>query len=689
MSDIFDKYDKGELDRGELREEIKKSEKIKEATRIRSREYERFKKGQEKRETKFEKLCEFVGKFMKFSPSGKELKNMKREIRYADLVVEPGEVMGVAILGALITLFIGVFALLITGSLFTLVFFPGAFFAYFYLKNYPKNKMQKRIVQTSSEMVLGVLYVVIYMRHTPNIEGAVRFAAKNLSGPLGKDFNKLLWDVQTKKKENIDEAMKDYLVEWKKRNPPFVEAMNLVLSSLHQTDRERRIKTLDQAVDSVLQGTYQRMVNYANGLRTPVQAVSLLGITLPILTLVMLPMVGAFMADLITPQLIFFFYDIALPVIVYGFIQSVLGTRPTGFPVPDVTKHPDAPPKGKFYLKIGDNRIAIPAWPISITIFVVGILLFGLYINSVRGNPPNKMDVFGSLPIVLGLAGMLGSYFFLQSFQLKEIRDRITSVEEEFTNASYMIGSALSEGQPLELALIKVAKNMRGSEVYDFFEKITRNIRQVGMNVEKSIFDKKEGAINLYPSLLVRSIMRILVSTSQESTEAASVAMLNIGTYTKSLHRIDDKIRDILAETISTLSFQANFIGPLITGVVVGLSTMIFLILSNLGQQISGISGEGQVGGAAGMQADFITGFLNIQSAIPVWVFQPIVGIYLVIVVTLMVYLINKINTGGDTIGFYIMCGKTLILSTIVYLIVVSVTTLLFTGISELATAGG
>ena len=69
---------------------------------------------------------------------------------------------------------------------------------------------------------------------------------------------------------------------------------------------------------------------------------------------------------------------------------------------------------------------------------------------------------------------------------------------------------------------------------------------------------------------------------------------------------------------------------------------------------------------------------------IKIWAFQPIVGLYLIEVVLLMVYLINKVEYAGDNIYFMNMI-KTLIISVTLYVVIVSITTLMFTGLAGVA----
>ncbi|MBN1923303.1 MAG: hypothetical protein JW791_00910 [Nanoarchaeota archaeon] len=673
-----------EISRSDLKKEINLSKQAK------SYEYQTFVKEKVERTNWYEKACQRAGKLFKLKLSSKERDALNLQIQRAELNVKPEEIMSFSIIALIASMMVSMVVILVTNSIFAFALLGVSFFAYTFIKGYPESVAKKRVLETTSEMVLGVLYLVIYMRHTPNLEAAVKFASNNLKGYLANDFKLLLWNVQTKQSRDIYEAVEEFLEKWENTNKPFVNSVRLIISSLHQVSDERRKETLDMSVDSMLNGTYEAMVQYANKLRTPVQAVSLIGITLPILGLVMLPMISAFLSDIITSQTIFMIYDVFLPILIVFAINRVLVERPVGFSLPDVSSHPDVPPKNKFYLNVGGKKLTLSVFIVPIISLIVGLLAYGLYIYSVQGLAPSSNDVFGSLTIVFGIMGALVGFFYFSTFQSVKIRERIGSVETDFTNAAYMLSNVLSEGKPVETALLSTADELKGSNIYDFFEKIETNIKQLGMDVENAIFDETYGAIKLYPSILVNSIMRILVSTSKESAEAASMSMRNIGRYTKSIHNIDEKIKDILSETISSIIFQANFIAPLITGVVVGLSTMIFIILNSLSEQIGGLSSSGgSISGATSMNVDFVLSFLNLSSSVEVWAFQPIVGIYLVIVVALMIYLINKIEYAGDNIYFMSRAARTILLSVVIYSVIVSVTTMLFTGLADVAITVG
>jgi hypothetical protein len=58
------------------------------------------------------------------------------------------------------------------------------------MSSVPSRLANKWRLKASSQMVPAILYVVVYMRHTSNLEKAIAFASEHLSYPLSLDFKK-------------------------------------------------------------------------------------------------------------------------------------------------------------------------------------------------------------------------------------------------------------------------------------------------------------------------------------------------------------------------------------------------------------------------------------------------------------------------------------------------------------------
>lgn len=654
-----------------------------------SREFKMFSKKKTTASTIYEKLCKISGKIYKYPVAPDRKAEIENIFRSFDFGITAEDAMSFSLLAMLGMLIMGGF-FIIFSLMIGLVLIFGSFGAFLYLQKYPDRLVGIRRANASTEVILSILYIVIYMRNISNLESAVRFAADNLEGPLGVDFSKILWDVQIKKYANVQEGLNSYLQQWKKYNESFVDAIYLIETSLIQRSEERRIGMLDQALKRIMDGTYETMVHYVNDLRTPVSAVFMLGITLPIMGLVMLPLIGAFLSNLLTPTTLFVFYDILLPLIVIIMINQILATRPSAFPQIDLTDHPLVPPKDHFMFF---GRPVHAIYP-SIVVFLIFAIPYIIYAFTLQSNVPNENDVIFSCLFILALGFSIAVYCKLATTNSIKIRRDIKGVENDFSYAVFQIGNRLSEGIPAEVAMIKTAATMKESNVSYFIRKIADNLQKLGLDLRRAIFDKEYGAIILYPSSLIRSVMRIFVESAKESQEIAAASLMNTATYLQSVHKIEEKIRDVLSETLSTLKFQSSFIAPLISGIIVGLTSMILIILSVLGEKITAATAASDVpstvgGGSAGLGGSVAFGFFEMSNTIPLPFFQIIVGIYLIEIVIISTILASKIESGDDRVAQLDSVQKALWMATIIYFFVAIGVTIAFAGMANIAISLG
>ena len=651
-----------------------------------STEYKIFKTKRTKATRIYEKLAQFSGKIFKYPVDKKKKESYDEIFESLGYAVTAEEALSFSIVLLIFSMLFGAL-MLVVSIMFGFAIMGLGVFGFVYYMNYPKRLMEVRKSKASTEFILSILYIVIYMKTVPNLEAAIKFASDNLEGPLGIDFKKMLWDVSTKKYADMQEALDDYVVQWKDYNEAFVDAIYLIETSLVQVSDERRINLLDQALDRILTGTYERMVHYTNDLRTPISALFMLGITLPIMGLVMLPLVGAFLGDLISPSALIIFYNILLPLIVLIMMIQILSNRPSAFPQIELGDHPDLPPEGTFYLMGEPVDAKIPA----ILVFIILSLPFFWYWFFIRTPTPTEGDVFYSLFLVLAVAATIIVYAKLSTSARVKKRSEIKSVENDFEYAVFQIGNRLAEGVPSEVALMKTAKTMKESQVSNFVKRIALNISKLGMDLRRAIFDKVYGALKAYPSALIKSVMKIFVESTEESEEVAATSLMHVGRYLQSVHRIEEKIKDVLSETLSTLQFQASFIAPLIAGIIVGLTSMIMIILSILGERIEGVIGGLQAPGVAapGIGGSMAFGFFEMSNTIPLPIFQLVVGIYLIQITIISSVLGSKIEYGDDKINELDSIQKYLLIAIIIYFFVTLGVTVGFGGMARIAVAIG
>ena len=257
-----------------------------------------------------------------------------------------------------------------------------------------------------------------------------------------------------------------------------------------------------------------------------------------------------------------------------------------------------------------------------------------------------------------------------------QIRDNTKALEKEFASALFQLGNRLGDGLPPEIAFEKVAGVLRGTVSGNFFELVATNIRKLGSSVKAAIFDPQVGAIKYFPSNLIESSMKVLIQSAKKGPKVAAQALVNISVYVKEIHRVNERLKDMLADIISSMTSQIKFLTPAISGIVVGITSMVTTILIKLGTQMNQMTadseGAGSIGGIASMFGD----------GIPTYYFQIIVGIYVVQIIFILTVFANGIENGADKLNERYQLGRNMIASTVLYAIISLVIMLIFNTIA-------
>ncbi|MBI2146153.1 hypothetical protein HYU22_02330 [Candidatus Woesearchaeota archaeon] len=702
-------------------------EKAATAPQVTSKEYAEFK--QELYPTRYslyEKACNLSESILKLKPDPAKAVAQQKNIDTCHLNITPGGVTSFAILAALFTIVVGSLVSFAIPVLFGAepMFFFVIFFLVvgicllFALQNLPSFIATSWRMKASNQMVQSIFYMVTYMRHTSNLERAIEFASDHLEPPLSLDFRKILWDVETQKFSTVKDSAEAYLMTWKEWDKEFVEAFHLVESSLYESVEERRIALLDKGLDVILTGTYENMLHYAHNLKSPMTMLHMLGVILPILGLVVLPLVVSFMGSgqtpLITAIYISVLYNISLPIGVYYLGRMILSKRPAGYGAVDIGEKPGIKkfrnvniPFGKsFTLSINPLIFTITLMVVALLIGFSPLILHTLNVPDFRFNEAgtlkmldyvcapcietsaaetcgpgcteeNKVGPYGlgaallSVVFIFGVGGALGLYYSLRSKNVIKIRQRTKELEDEFSSALFQLGNRLGDGLPAEIAFAKVAETMRGTTSGDFFNITEKNITKLGMGLEQAIFDPHVGSLVSFPSNVIQSSMKVLVESIKKGPRIAAQALLSMSRYIKEIHRVEERLQDLMADIISSMKAQIKFLTPAIAGIVIGITSMISTILTKLSAQLTQFAGGTEVGGTGDLLSIFGIG-------IPTFHFQIVVGVYIIEIVYILTILSNGIENGADKLGERYALGKNLISSTALYCFIAAAVILLF-----------
>ena len=642
---------------------------------VTSREFQLFKKKEDIPLTWFERLAGIAGKIIAVNPPDAKTKaDIDSAINFTGMRITSKDVTALVYLT--IMFFVISSILLVSLALIPLMgilFISAAGVALsFYFLKYPVNQMKSYRIEASAQVVLAILYMVVSMRVTPNLEQALRFSAANITGPLAWDMRKLLWDIEMGKYYSASQAMTDYIAKWKAENEEFSEALRLIRDSRTHSSEKAEI-ILDEALDVILSGTKTRMKHYAQDLTLPVSIIHMMGIVLPILGSIMAPLAAVFLSDIAKPEYFFVLYDVILPIFIIWFINSVLKKRPTTFSQVDTSMHPDLPPQGSFSVRMGKKKVNLPAMPFALIVglaFIVPALLF------FAANPESIISAKGthditsmvmSMMLIMGGAFGIATYSILANFQRMSIQDDVLKTESEFEMALFQLGNRISGGIPPELAIEKSAEDVKDLSISGLFTITIRNMRNLGMTFREALLDEKYGAIRYYPSNLIRNIMFMVVDIARKGVKYAAEGMLTVSKYLRNIRETQEYIRDLLQESVSSMKFQAYMLTPMVTGLIVSMAQIIIKVLSVLSSKLSSLSA------GTDMPINISGGLMgggDMASTVSPEIFQIIIGIYLIEIIIILAMFMTKISQGENKVYMWYTAGKMLIVAVVMYFLV-------------------
>jgi len=680
-----------------------------------SSEFAQFKTDMLPSFSRYERWCNNMGNIVKVRLKSEDEGRIQKDIDAAHLDITPGQVFSLSfvsavvvfILGLLVTvsifLFTGTFSLLL---IFLLIFFSGFLFYYFY--SAPKRLANQWRLKAGSQMVPCILYTVVYMKHTSNLERAIRFASQHLEPPLALDLKKVFWDVETGKYSTIKESLDVYLESWRGVNSEFVESFNLIESSLYEPSESRRIQILERGLQVILDGVYDKMLKYTHSVKSPLTNLYMLGIVLPTLGLALIPLASALLQGMIQWYHVFILFNLLVPFIVFYMTTQIMMMRPGGYGESSILE------LNPLYSTYKSKKPYIKATFMALPFFIIGIIPFLFnytplpgWLNlkpdytfteiglSFLGNiklfdfipgvgPMGPVALVLSLFIPLSIAIFFSSAYKAKTKEIIKSRDYSKILEDEFNNSLFQLGNRIGDGTPAELAFGRVSENVRGQVTENFFRLVNSNIQSLGMSLEKAIFDTRRGAIIFYPSNLISTSMHILIESVKKGLKVAAESLMSISDYVRNVKKINERLRDLLADVISDMKSNMTFLAPLLAGVVVGLASMITLILSQLDAVV-----KSATSGATGFSAmNSIVTIFKVENMIPPYYLQIFVGLYIIEVIFILTRTLVTVDAGQDELKETNDIGKNLATGVTLYLIVALIAIILLSVIAAVALSG-
>ena len=230
-----------------------------------SQEYLDFKADMLPEASRYQRWCEALGNIIKLHVSPKENIKLQNYLTAAHVEVAPAQSVTLAtisfLLAFLLTALLTAAVYFITQKLqlvFFVLYLIASVFLFYYVYSIPRRLANIWRLKASAQMVPAILYVVVYMKHTSNLEKAIEFASQHLDAPLALDFRKIFWDVEVGRFSSVKQSLDHYLESWSNYSPEFIESLHLIESSLFEPNEARRVQILEKSLQVILDGVYEK-----------------------------------------------------------------------------------------------------------------------------------------------------------------------------------------------------------------------------------------------------------------------------------------------------------------------------------------------------------------------------------------------------------------------------------------------
>ncbi|MEK6941873.1 MAG: hypothetical protein AABW85_03385, partial [archaeon] len=201
------------------------------------------------------------------------------------------------------------------------------------------------------------------------------------------DFQNILWETQLGVYNSISEALDRLALNWGEFSDEFKKALMRIRASVIEPSESKRFALLDKTMDEILESIRAKMEQYARDLSQPSIMLFYLGVLLPLILIIILPIGSSFSgAPLANPIVLGLIYLVILPVVTYFFAKTqIVSKRPPTYELPKIDdKYPGLPPK---------NMMLLGKTFIDVRIIVVAVLFAGLLASfylSNEGLPPKS-----------------------------------------------------------------------------------------------------------------------------------------------------------------------------------------------------------------------------------------------------------------------------------------------------------
>ena len=562
-------------------------------------------------------------------------------ISFAGMEVKPSEVFALAFFMAAAALAMVaatgatafVMGLMDTAMAVMLVLCGGILpiLVYVYVGEYPKRRAAYMKVHSLGDVPEVISYIVMSMKLNPNIELAFKFAAANSKRQLAKDVKKLMWDLQIRAYDSMDDALGAFAGEWGEYSEHFKRAIFLIKSSTGEREEAMRTITLNRALDVVLQGTKGLMQSFSSALHSPTLILYSIFVMVPLALVAMLP-AAAIIGLKVNALELALLYDVLFPMATLVYAHSILLKRPAAFTPPDIP----------------EIKGSMPAWIWALLAGASGVAVASLYLLVPGGILPISSSIF----LAWGITAAISVYCLGVYMPYKKMRDNIKAMEDEFADSLFILGRRISEGKSPEESFAYTASMTAGSTMGKAYARAAFNIRCLRTTLSDAVLAPEYGAFSDVYSDRIKATIGMLVESSGKSGEVAGNSVVKLADHLKELQSIEDDIRQMLYTMTSMLKTTCTVFAPFIGGITLALSQSVSDVIGRTMTNLRDMPDSARQ--YFPMVPDFNAPLISTDQ------FVLIIGLYIIMLVIILLRFVDGIEHGDDRYEFMYNVGTVL-----------------------------
>lgn len=526
--------------------------------------------------------------------------------------------------------------------------------AFTLVSGHPKRNAYYLRVHSLGDMPEVASYIIMSMKLNPNLERSLRFTVKNSRRQLAGDIRKLLWDLQIRAYDGMDDALEALARQCGGLGDHFKRSLFIIKSSAGERDVALRTIALNRAQQVVLEGTRSLMSAFSSTLHAPTMILYSIFVMIPLALVAMLP-AAAVIGIRVNAVQLFLLYDLAFPLVTLAYAHSILMKRPAAFAPPDIpADHPAGSEK--------------PKWAWALYGSCAGMALAGLSLLLPAETLPFPRTTFA----VWGIAAAISIYCYCAYRPYKLIRDEIVAMEGEFADSLFVLGRRISEGRAPEEAFAYTARMVTGTAIGRAYARAAYNIRCLRTTLREAVLDPGYGAFSEVYSDRIRATIAMLVETSGMSGEVAGTSVIVLADHLKELQAIEQDIRKLLFTMTSMLRTTCLAFAPFIGGVTLALSGAVSEVIAKTARDMQSMPESAR---AYFPMVPQLTSPLVTADE-----FMLIIGLYLIFLVIILLRFVSGIEHGDDEAEFMYSVGRTLPVSVLIFTLTTALSGMLFGG---------